>query len=549
MEITEIRKKYPQYSDISDGELVRGLHKTYYSDVPYADFLRKIDFREKVDPTEGMSGTKKVLAGVGKAFTDIGRGAGQLVGEGLDELAPPTSGKTFSENLGLPSRRDVDEAKKLDAPLMATGAGKTGAIGGALVPLAALAAVPGANSIAGSALLGSTLGAIEPVGTDESRTKNALIGGAVGGGASAAMKGVGAGANALLNRSTAQGAAAASQNAVRDATVKAAQAEGYVIPPSAIGGGKTLETIGGKAATGQEAAIRNQEVTNRIARKEAGLAADTPISESSLAAARKELAEPYREVAALSKPAAKALEDLKSVRTDSKNYWQFFNRTGDPEALKKAQQFDLRADKLEGLIEKEAAKLTNFKQFKSDSARAAAEAHGIEQGQNLVESLREARKAIAKNYDVERALNVGNGNIDAHAIGRMLDKRGEQGVTGGLQTIGRFAEAFGNISREAGAVPAPGVSKLMPYGSIALGAIGAGASEHYAGSPYGAAAAALPLLSGPARSLALSKMMRPGVKYGPGSTLRLSDLAANDPRLRGMVPLSAVGSTLETQQQ
>lgn len=528
MEITEIRKKYPQYSDISDGELVRGLHKTYYSDVPYADFLRKIDFREKVDPTEGMSGTKKVLAGAGKAMTDIGRGAGQLIGEGLDELAPPTSGKTFSENLGLPSRRDIDEAKKLDAPLMATGAGKAGAIGGGLVPLAALSVVPGANTVAGSALLGTTLGAIEPVGSDESRTKNALIGGAVGGGASAALKGVGAGANALLNRSTSQGAAAASQNAVRDATVKAAQSEGYVIPPSAIGGGKTLETIGGKAATGQEAAIRNQQVTNKIARQESGLAADAPISEKTLKAARETIAEPYREVAALSPTAKTALEEMKAARNEAKLHWREYNASQKVASLKKAEKLDAKADAAELVIDQEAKNL----------GRA-----------DLLPDLKSARMALAKNYDVERALNVGNGNIDAHAIGRMLDKRGEQGVTGGLQTIGRFAEAFGNISREAGAVPAPGVSKLMPYGSIALGAIGAGASEHYSGSPYGAAAAALPLLSGPARSLALSKMMRPGVKYGPGATLRLSDLAANNPQLRGMVPLSAVGSTLEAQQQ
>src|SRR5574343_500559 len=36
---------------------------------------------KQFDPTEGMSTTEKLLAGVGKAFVDAGRGVGQLAGD------------------------------------------------------------------------------------------------------------------------------------------------------------------------------------------------------------------------------------------------------------------------------------------------------------------------------------------------------------------------------------------------------------------------------------------------------------------------------------
>lgn len=40
--IQEVRQKYPQYSDLSDGQLADALYSKYYSDVPRADFDSKI---------------------------------------------------------------------------------------------------------------------------------------------------------------------------------------------------------------------------------------------------------------------------------------------------------------------------------------------------------------------------------------------------------------------------------------------------------------------------------------------------------------------------
>ena len=44
MDINTIREKYPQYSDLSDQQLVDGLHKKFYSDIPLDEFHAKVGF-------------------------------------------------------------------------------------------------------------------------------------------------------------------------------------------------------------------------------------------------------------------------------------------------------------------------------------------------------------------------------------------------------------------------------------------------------------------------------------------------------------------------
>jgi hypothetical protein len=42
MDIAEVRKKFPQYADMSDGELASALHKKFYADMPAEEFASKI---------------------------------------------------------------------------------------------------------------------------------------------------------------------------------------------------------------------------------------------------------------------------------------------------------------------------------------------------------------------------------------------------------------------------------------------------------------------------------------------------------------------------
>lgn len=179
MNIKEIREKYPQYSDLSDAALVKGLHNKFYPDMKYDDFLRKIDFTgSSVDPgkvkspLEDMSGTQTFLAGAGKAFSDIGRGAAQIVGAG-------------------PSSEQVKQIRSRDAELMNSGAGMAGNLAGNVAATLPVLAIPGANTYTGAALLGGALNAAQPLTDEESRMKEIGKGALFGAGGQAAGKLVG----------------------------------------------------------------------------------------------------------------------------------------------------------------------------------------------------------------------------------------------------------------------------------------------------------------------------------------------------------------------
>lgn len=493
MNIAEIRAKFPQYQDVPDGELVRGLHAKFYKDLPYADFLKSIDFRKSVDPTEGMGGLQKFNAGMGKAFTDIGSGAAQMVGMG-------------------PSAAEVQDRRSLDRPLMDTGAGMAGNVAGNVAMLAPLAVVPGGATVAGAGTIGALAGALQPTEGVQERMANMAMGGALGGATQAA---VGPGARALgewgASRETAK-TAAQSQNAVRDATLKAAQEAGYTVPGSAVNPStfnKVLESVSGKAAVGQEAAIRNQAVTNKLAREALGMPPEQALSEGALRTYRKAVSEPYREVAAISKRAEIALEQLKDARFNANNYSKHYAMSADPNSLAAAKNFSQKADALEQSLEGFAQKAGK---------------------PELIDALRNARQQIAKSYEVERALNVGTGDVSAKALGRALDKG--KPLSGGLETAGRFAEAFGPYARDAASIPTPGVSKL---GAVLSGGMGAGGFA--AGGPMGLAAGAIPFTVPPAaRSLALQlgKSVKPDYSIGAGTK---AAAALNDPETRKRIAM------------
>lgn len=122
------------------------------------------------DPTEGMSGPERFAAGAGKFVADMGRGVGQMAGV-VDEA-------------------DVARARELDAPLMETGAGKAGYVGGGIASAVPAAFVPGANTFTGATLLGGAYGAAMPTAEDESRLRNTAMGAGFGLGTRAGIGGV-----------------------------------------------------------------------------------------------------------------------------------------------------------------------------------------------------------------------------------------------------------------------------------------------------------------------------------------------------------------------
>lgn len=420
-----------------------------------------------------MPFTDQFAAGMGKAFADVGRGAAQMVGAG-------------------PSSDEVREQRKRDEPLMRTAGGVAGNVGGNVVTMAPLAVVPGANTVAAAGALGLTAAALQPTETTGERLKNMGVGFGLGAGTQFLGNMAASNLQARAQAKNAAADAAESRNAVRDRTLKAAQDEGFVVPPSAVkqsGLVRRLESVAGKAAIGQEAAVRNQAVTNKLAARELGIPENTPITEDVLNAFRDRIAAPYREVAGLagdqrtygglrvgdqvisdtrqvSRNVGKdLLGELKDARFEANAQWKFYDRSADPNALKAAEAASARAAEIETTLE------------------GIAQAAGKPE---LVQQLRDARTAIAKSFDIERALNDATGDVSA----RVLSKRPY--LTGPLETAANFYKAFPNYARDGARIPTPGVSKTEALAAAALGSVG---------GPF---AAGLPFVSGPVRSMLLS---------------------------------------------
>ncbi|WP_440984905.1 hypothetical protein ACQHIH_15965 [Xanthomonas sontii] len=209
---------------------------------------------DRVAPvTDSMSGYEKFMAGAGKSVADSALGVGQVLSSPIAPLLNPVGGAityAMGQRNDLPQKlaQRVAEQKQLDAPLMSTGAGIAGNIAGtaaqilgpgALARGTAAAPLILPRTIAGNALQGLAVGAVQPAANNEERGLNSLIGlaggglGAVAGKAAAAT--IGAGKNALaslLGRGLNSTDAAAGQAIVREAT----NPNAITFTPSAVPG-------------------------------------------------------------------------------------------------------------------------------------------------------------------------------------------------------------------------------------------------------------------------------------------------------------------------
>lgn len=164
--LSSIRAQFPMYGDMTDDELLIGLRKKYYADIPMGKFSSMIDYdtertRLQNGITDEMTFVNRLTAGVGKAGYDVVRGLGQMV--------------------GAVDREDVKESRKLDAGLMKTGGGIAGNVLGNMALLAPAALIPGAGALAGGAAIGGAMGLAQPSESGSETLTNTglgLLGGA-----------------------------------------------------------------------------------------------------------------------------------------------------------------------------------------------------------------------------------------------------------------------------------------------------------------------------------------------------------------------------------
>lgn len=246
---------------------------------------------------------------------------------------------------------------------------------------------------------------------------------------------------------------------MQTAVAEARQA-GYTLPPTQAGGGivnRALEGLAGKASTLQEASIRNQEVTSKLANKSLGLPEDAVLTPELLKSVRDKAGQFYDTLSnagivvpkktfhdALDKAgeaAVKAemnfpnatskqiLETIGSVRKDAFDAGSAISRI---KQLRTEADIAYRAGNNDlGKATKEAA----------TALENAIESHLIDLKQpDALNKFKEARQLIAKTYTIEKAMNPKTGTVDARTLAARL-KSGKP-MSGELKDIAEFGLAF-----------------------------------------------------------------------------------------------------------
>lgn len=476
-------------------------------------------------------GTRNI-AGAGTALSDAWQGIKQLVGKG-DQQA-------------IENNKIIQE----EAPI--------GSIAGNI----ALTAVPFAKvgtGVKAAGAVGAGVGALQPVAGEQSLeniAKGKLLNSAIGTATGIAGQSVANKAGNWISGKVADLALRNKQNAPINQSLRESVEAGYQVPPSLMPDSSTtsrlLEGLSGKYKTNQLAGIRNQEVTDNLARKSVGLAPDAPLTSETLQQVRKQAYQTgYAPIEGLGQiktdsTFAKSLDSLVSSRKAASN--SFPNAVKDEitpvvESLK-VDQFDAGdAMKMTQLLRDEA----NAAYRSGDNALGAAkkgaakaiedqiERHLSAQGQNgteLLKGFRDARTLMAKAHTLEDAVREGGGKVDAKKLGSRLQSG--KPLTDEQKIIGQFANNFGDVAaipKSGNANPLTALDFMQGGGVAALGGgpLALALPAARIGARYGLLSKpAQGLLSTPKTAISPSSRVAGGLlKYSP-STLTALGLAALD---------------------
>jgi hypothetical protein len=341
---------------------------------------------------------------------------------------------------------------------------------------------------------------------------------------------------------------------------KKAQDLGYVLPPSEANPGLLNRFItgwGGKKQTEQAASIKNQPVTNRLAKRALGVAEDKTLSVDLLDNVRANAGKAYRAIKESEVPIQSNPKFVKAI-DDLSQDWSIAERDYPELAKSKSAINDLKSmlkkesvsptGAIEMVKDLRASAKDNFRAFNDPSKVALARAQRtaadaldtlvednltIAGKPELVGEYKKARELIAKSYDVEAAMNDATGNVNAVYLGKLLKKRP---LTGELKDIARFARTFEKSARTPEAIGTyPGISPLdvAVAGMEAVPALAAGRPGLAAGAI--SAAVGRPL----ARTMGLSERYQ---TKGGGKATRYDLAQRRKQALRRGAPAAAVGA-------
>lgn len=312
--------------------------------------------------------------------------------------------------------------------------------------------------------------------------------------------------------------------------LKEAREAGYVVPPATANPtalNKLLEGSAGKLTTAQAASVKNQAVTNELAKKALGLATDEPITPGVLQDLRATAGKVYEQIADAGDivPDAQFVDDLAQLGRGADEIASAFpganvgatKQIGEIVDSLLQEKFSSKAalQYLRELRKQASGNLSGMnaadpaKQALGMAQREAAATledligrHLVANGQEeIANSFGQARRIIAMSHTVENALNETTGNLIAGKLGQQLAKG--KPLSGELETIARFSRAFPKAAKEV-TESMPGVSPLDLYTGAGIAAISASAG----GGAAALGAAALPFVRVAIRRALLSQPMQ-----------------------------------------
>ena len=328
MNIREIRTKYPEYDDLSDQQIAEGMHRRYYSDMPFASFAEKIGYEipgpsQEEQLAKEASPAEAFLVGAGKTLTNAPRGLAGAVSHGMEAIGNITGNQSMVEEQRQARELMRQEQASEQAALSELEAERPGwTMAGQIAPYM-VAPAARLSSAMGS---GATIGAME-TGTAADPGTLAL---GVGGGAAFGLGGYGLGKG--LNRliSGPQPSPAAQEVARRNL-----QQQGVKFTPAEISGRPvsrrieaSIETLPGGGSGIQRIRESNQALFNRKAAEAIGEQADE-VSEGVLGRAAESIGDKFETVTA----GKKFQVDVPFVRQINRIEQDFTSLPGRPKKL------------------------------------------------------------------------------------------------------------------------------------------------------------------------------------------------------------------------
>jgi hypothetical protein len=346
------------------------------------------------------------------------------------------------------------------------------------------------------------------------------------------------------------------RNAVRDLTIRQAQTEGYLTTPGSVTPNVQnvlLERMAGKTRTQQQAAVQNQQVTDRLARRATGIGENDPLTRANMQQIRRDEYqrgyEPLNRIGAVPTDPQfnTALDDVLAAYTgpgqsfpgaipqpvlnlvNSYRVGQFnsADAIGATRTLREQARANIRAGGDNASVGLAQRAISNALEDQIERQLTQA---GNPNTQAMLDQFRASRQRMAISHSVEDAIVEGGGSVNARTLANDLQTRGRY-FSGDLDLIARFANIARPVMTPPNTMGTPTGAQMMNTVGVGLGGLG-GLGGGVLGGPYGAGVGAIAgamapqMVSGAARSYLMSPFAqnraiptynRPGVNALAGS--------------------------------